>query len=112
MSQIQQQDNCGSREHRSEPSSSYYSSLKNGQPLLQNYREKVATTLREEGKLIERLSALNAAAGANDNEEDDEYHASNFFAPTSCCGAPDDLKSMIDKAHELGLVILMDIVHK
>ncbi|XP_023746197.1 1,4-alpha-glucan-branching enzyme 1, chloroplastic/amyloplastic isoform X2 [Lactuca sativa] len=39
------------------------------------------------------------------------YHVTNFFAPSSRCGTPDDLKSMIDKAHELGLVVLMDIVH-
>ncbi|KAL8125642.1 hypothetical protein AgCh_013052 [Apium graveolens] len=39
------------------------------------------------------------------------YHVTNFFAPSSRCGTPDELKSMIDKAHELGLVVLMDIVH-
>ncbi|KAK2970574.1 hypothetical protein RJ640_030947 [Escallonia rubra] len=39
------------------------------------------------------------------------YHVTNFFAPSSRCGTPDDLKSLIDRAHELGLVVLMDIVH-
>ncbi|XP_027072580.1 1,4-alpha-glucan-branching enzyme 1, chloroplastic/amyloplastic-like isoform X3 [Coffea arabica] len=39
------------------------------------------------------------------------YHVTNFFAPSSRCGTPDDLKSLIDKAHELGLIVLMDIVH-
>ncbi|KAL6574956.1 hypothetical protein OROMI_012241 [Orobanche minor] len=39
------------------------------------------------------------------------YHVTNFFAPSSRFGTPDDLKSLIDKAHELGLVVLMDIVH-
>ncbi|KAL3532060.1 hypothetical protein ACH5RR_005581 [Cinchona calisaya] len=39
------------------------------------------------------------------------YHVTNFFAPSSRCGTPDDLKSLIDKAHELGLLVLMDIVH-
>ncbi|KAJ7976080.1 1,4-alpha-glucan-branching enzyme [Quillaja saponaria] len=39
------------------------------------------------------------------------YHVTNFFAPSSRCGNPDDLKSLIDKAHELGLLVLMDIVH-
>ncbi|KAI5084799.1 hypothetical protein GOP47_0001047 [Adiantum capillus-veneris] len=39
------------------------------------------------------------------------YHVTNFFAVSSRCGTPDDLKSLIDKAHELGLVVLMDIVH-
>lgn len=39
------------------------------------------------------------------------YHVTNFFAPSSRCGTPDDLKSLIDRAHELGLLVLMDIVH-
>ncbi|KAE9455753.1 hypothetical protein C3L33_12343, partial [Rhododendron williamsianum] len=29
------------------------------------------------------------------------YHVTNFFAPSSRCGTPDELKSMIDRAHEL-----------
>ncbi|XP_060971021.1 1,4-alpha-glucan-branching enzyme 2-2, chloroplastic/amyloplastic-like isoform X4 [Cannabis sativa] len=39
------------------------------------------------------------------------YHVTNFFAPSSRCEIPDELKSLIDKAHELGLLVLMDIVH-
>ncbi|PQP97998.1 1 4-alpha-glucan-branching enzyme 1 chloroplastic/amyloplastic isoform X3 [Prunus yedoensis var. nudiflora] len=40
------------------------------------------------------------------------YHVTNFFAPNSRCGTPDDLKSLIDRAHELGILVLMDIVHR
>lgn len=39
------------------------------------------------------------------------YHVTNFFAVSSRCGAPEDLKYLIDKAHELGIYVLMDIVH-
>ena len=39
------------------------------------------------------------------------YHVTNFFAPSSRCGTPEELKAMIDEAHRLGLVVLMDIVH-
>lgn len=39
------------------------------------------------------------------------YHVTNFFAPSSRCGTPDDLKSLIDRAHELGILVLMDVVH-
>jgi len=39
------------------------------------------------------------------------YHVTNFFAASSRCGTPDDLKYMIDKAHSLGLHVLLDIVH-
>jgi 1,4-alpha-glucan branching enzyme len=39
------------------------------------------------------------------------YHVTNFFAISSRCGTPDDLKYLIDKAHGLGLYVLIDIVH-
>ena len=39
------------------------------------------------------------------------YHVSSFFAPSSRFGTPDDLKSLIDKAHGMGIAVVMDIVH-
>lgn len=39
------------------------------------------------------------------------YHVSSFFAPSSRFGTPDELKALIDRAHELGLAVIMDIVH-
>lgn len=39
------------------------------------------------------------------------YHISNFFAVSSRFGTPDDLKQLIDAAHEAGLLVLMDLVH-
>ena len=39
------------------------------------------------------------------------YHVSNFYAASSRFGTPEDLKSLIDKAHELGISVIMDIVH-
>jgi len=39
------------------------------------------------------------------------YHVTNFFGVSSRCGTPDDLKSLIDRAHELGILVLMDVVH-
>lgn len=39
------------------------------------------------------------------------YHVSNFFAPSSRFGTPEDLKKLIDKAHQLGIAVIMDIVH-
>lgn len=39
------------------------------------------------------------------------YHVTNFFAASSRCGTPEELKAMIDEAHHLGMVVLMDIVH-
>jgi 1,4-alpha-glucan branching enzyme len=40
------------------------------------------------------------------------YHVTNFYAVSSRCGTPDELKSLIDRAHELGICVLMDIVHR
>ncbi len=39
------------------------------------------------------------------------YHVSNFFAPSSRFGTPEDLKELIDAAHGLGLQVIMDLVH-
>ena len=39
------------------------------------------------------------------------YHVSNFFAPSSRFGKPDELKELIDAAHGLGLQVIMDVVH-
>ena len=39
------------------------------------------------------------------------YHVTNFYAASSRCGTPDELKALIDEAHRQGLVVLMDIVH-
>jgi len=39
------------------------------------------------------------------------YHVSSFFAPSSRFGTPDELKELIDTAHQMGLAVIMDIVH-
>ncbi len=39
------------------------------------------------------------------------YHVSNFFAASSRFGTPEDLKELIDTAHQAGLAVIMDIVH-
>ena len=39
------------------------------------------------------------------------YHVSNFFAVSSRFGTPEELKALIDTAHRMGLLVIMDIVH-
>lgn len=39
------------------------------------------------------------------------YHVSNFFAASSRFGTPEELKELIDAAHEAGMAVIMDIVH-
>ncbi|KAI9307970.1 1,4-alpha-glucan-branching enzyme GBE1 [Cunninghamella echinulata] len=39
------------------------------------------------------------------------YQVTSFFAPSSRYGTPEELKELIDTAHQLGLVVLLDVVH-
>ena len=39
------------------------------------------------------------------------YHVSSFFAVSSRFGTPEELKHLIDDAHELGIAVVMDLVH-
>ena len=39
------------------------------------------------------------------------YHVSSFFAPSSRFGTPEELKHLIDEAHGLGILVVMDLVH-
>lgn len=39
------------------------------------------------------------------------YQVANFFAPSSRFGTPDELKELIDAAHEMGISVILDLVH-
>ena len=39
------------------------------------------------------------------------YQVTNFFAPSSWYGEPENLKYLINRAHELGIRVLLDVVH-
>ena len=39
------------------------------------------------------------------------YHVSSFFAPSSRFGTPEELKSLVRKAHSMGIAVIMDLVH-
>jgi len=39
------------------------------------------------------------------------YHVSSFFAPSSRFGTPEDLKYLVEKAHEMEIAVILDIVH-
>jgi 1,4-alpha-glucan branching enzyme len=39
------------------------------------------------------------------------YQVNSFFAASSRYGTPDELKELIDTAHGLGIVVLLDVVH-
>jgi len=39
------------------------------------------------------------------------YQVSNFYAASSWFGKPEDLKYLVNRAHELGIRVLLDVVH-
>ncbi len=39
------------------------------------------------------------------------YHVANFFAASSRFGTPEELKELVDTAHNMGLNVIMDLVH-
>ena len=39
------------------------------------------------------------------------YHVSNFFAASSRFGTPEELKKLVDAAHGLGLLVIMDLAY-
>ena len=39
------------------------------------------------------------------------YQVANFYAASSWFGKPEDLKYLVDKAHKLGIRVLLDVVH-
>jgi 1,4-alpha-glucan branching enzyme len=39
------------------------------------------------------------------------YHVSNFFALSSRFGTPEDFKHLVDTAHQMGLRVIIDMVH-
>ena len=39
------------------------------------------------------------------------YQVTNFFAPSSRFGSREDLKNLINTAHEMGIAVLLDVVH-
>ncbi|MCM1034247.1 MAG: alpha-amylase family glycosyl hydrolase [Paludibacter sp.] len=39
------------------------------------------------------------------------YHVSNFYAASSRFGTPEELKHLIDDAHNRGIAVIMDLVH-
>ena len=39
------------------------------------------------------------------------YHVTNFFSVSSRSGTPDDFKYLVDKAHERGIYVVIDLIH-
>ncbi|MBQ7633970.1 MAG: alpha amylase C-terminal domain-containing protein [Bacteroidaceae bacterium] len=71
------------------------------------FREKVLPRVKADGYNVLQLMAIQEHPYYGSFG----YHVSNFFAPSSRFGTPEDLKRLIDEAHGMGIAVIMDLVH-
>ena len=72
-----------------------------------NFKEKILPYVKDLGyNAIQLMAIMEHAYYASFG-----YQVTNFFAASSRYGTPEELKEMIDEAHRLGLVVLLDVVH-
>lgn len=72
-----------------------------------NFRENVLPHIVRQGyNAIQLMAIMEHAYYASFG-----YQVTSFFAASSRYGTPEQLKRLIDRAHELGLFVLLDIVH-
>lgn len=84
--------------------------MSSSEPRINSYREfanEVLPRIRENNyNTVQLMAVMEHSYYASFG-----YHVTNFFAVSSRSGTPEDLKYLIDKAHSLGLRVLMDVVH-
>jgi len=80
---------------------------KEGVGTFKEFTEKILPQIKEKGYNAIQIMAL----AEHPYYGSFGYHVSNFFAPSSRFGTPEELKELIDKSHEYGIAVIMDIVH-
>lgn len=70
------------------------------------FTEKILPRIKQDGYNVVQLMAV----AEHPYYGSFGYHVSNFFAPSSRFGTPEELKALIKRAHELGLAVVMDLV--
>lgn len=72
-----------------------------------NFADEVVPRIKKQGyNTIQLMAVMEHAYYASFG-----YQVTSFFAASSRCGTPCDLKYLVDKAHAAGLTILLDVVH-
>jgi 1,4-alpha-glucan branching enzyme len=80
-------------------------------------KEAIGTYLEFAGKILPRIKELGyntvqiMAVMQHPYYASFGYHVSNYFAASSWFGTPEELKYLINKAHSMGIAVLMDLVH-
>ncbi len=80
---------------------------KEGVGTYEEFRDRVLPRIREAGYNCIQIMAIQEHPYYGSFG----YHVSSFFALSSRFGTPDELKSLIDTAHSMGLAVIMDLVH-
>ncbi len=73
----------------------------------EEFSEKILPRIRDAGYNVIQLMAIQEHPYYGSFG----YHVSNFFAPSSRFGTPEELKKLVNRAHEMGIAVIMDIVH-
>ena len=73
----------------------------------EEFTEKILPIIKSEGYNAVQLMAI----AEHPYYGSFGYHVSSLFAPSSRFGTPEQLKALVDKAHSLGLAVIMDLVH-
>lgn len=84
---------------------------------LSSEEEKVSTYAEFTEQVLPRIAALGynciqlMAVQEHPYYGSFGYHVSNFFAVSSRFGSANDLKNLVNSAHQMGIAVVMDIVH-
>lgn len=72
-----------------------------------DFREKILPRIKEAGYNVIQLMAIQEHPYYGSFG----YHVSSFFAASSRFGTPEELKELVDEAHSMEIMVIMDLVH-
>lgn len=72
-----------------------------------NFKDNVLPRIKHQGyNAIQIMAIMEHAYYASFG-----YQVTSFFAASSRYGTPEELKALVDRAHEMGIYVLLDVVH-
>ncbi len=72
-----------------------------------DFKEKILPKVKEQGYNVIQFMAIQEHPYYGSFG----YHVSNFFAVSSRFGTPDEFRALVDAAHQMGIAVIIDIVH-
>ncbi|XP_065299386.1 1,4-alpha-glucan-branching enzyme [Dermacentor albipictus] len=72
-----------------------------------NFKDNILPRIKNQGyNAIQIMAIMEHAYYASFG-----YQVTSFFAASSRYGTPEELKALVDRAHEMGIYVLLDVVH-